>query len=397
MNDVDATSGTQVERYAEVPWGKIQDIQGHPLEFLIGRGIPVYYKLHRGCYFVCTYGLTPVARPLGTEMVFGPPLEAFTFQKRYDLILLRLDDEDLLEILKTGNRGLLEFSLGGLALPEQEEGQAGADTPLVAVDFNRACLVRKGWQKQSLLSSNPTQSFRMEDNAEPIWAGFEDIYLEACDVAEIRKGGFGKEYEPYPLAARDRTLPAPMYWLYQAAFALNRDGEVVPAADEEDEASRRRIESWLRVHPTEKELFHKRWIRTAVNLVALGYKFRSRFTADKLDRPELTKGKALVSGHVSMMLTLALAATEWWLDQNRADFEAKQIELAGMLEELGFEVTAVLDLTGMITGAAITDSKLGEFRDKLDAFRSKKAMEAAKRASKAGNMGAVTYERKDSW
>ena len=392
MTDVDATSGTQVERYAQVPWGQTQDVQGHPLEFLISRGIPVYYKVHRGCYFVCTYELTPVARPPGTEVVFGPPLEVFTFQKRHDLILLRLDDEDLLEILTTGNRGLLEFSLGGLALPEQEEGQTCADTPLVAVDFNRACLVRKGWSEQALSTTSPSQSLRMEDNAAPIWAGFEDIYLEACDVAEIRKGGFGKEYEPYPLAVRDRNLPRPMYWLYQAAFALNRDGSTVPSSGSEgSEASDNPIESWLRVQPTEKKLFHKRWVRTAVNLVKLKYKFASRFKAEKLNAPELQRGKALLSEYVSMSLTLALAVTEWWMDQDKSDLESKKIELAGMLEEVGFEETAVLDLTVMISGSVISDAEIEGFRAKLDSLQKKRGLDAAKRASDVSKVSSGSF------
>lgn len=57
-------------------------------------------------------------------------------------------------------------------------------------------------------------------------------------------------------------------------------------------------------------------MRTAVTLVPREYKFAKNFKEEWLEKPAFQKGRALRSEHLSTMLTLALALTEWWLDQD---------------------------------------------------------------------------------
>lgn len=108
-------------------------------------------------------------------------------------------------------------------------------------------------------------------------------------------------------------------------------------------------------------MFGKRWMRTAVTLVPREYKFAKNFKEEWLEKPAFQKGRALRSEHLSTMLTLALALTEWWLDQDGEDLQAKRIELAGLLEDAGFGMVAVEDLTGMITGEEVTDGQREAF------------------------------------
>ncbi len=387
--NIETTAATGVKKYSDIDWKGIGAVEGHPLDFLITRGIPVYYKIHRGDFFVSRYQWQPVV-PGSAKEVVGVSIQAVDYsiiRRDTDLLLLRLDEEDLREIRATGTRGMTEFTLGGLALSKLKEGDSREGARLAEVDFHRAHLVSHARWKHAQDTARISRPPLHAEHAEPLWIGYEDLYLEGSDLAELRKCGTGMALESYPLAVRERTFPPVMEWLYRAAFACNRDKAMEPPMERDRkpnwEDRKKVIQSWLRVEPGEP-LFDKRWMRTAVTLVPRKYKFAKRFKEEWLEKPPFQKGKALQSEHVSMMLTLALALTEWWLDQAGDDLQAKRIELAGLLEDAGFGAIAVEDLTGMITGEEVTDGQRATFLKELSREQAKKNLVRAIQVARSG-------------
>jgi len=387
--NIETTATIGAKKYSDIDWKGIGAVDGHPLDFLIARGIPVYYKVHRGDFFVSRHQWQPVVRGSAKE-VAGVSIQAVDYsiiRRDTDLLLLRLDEEDLREIRATGTRGMIEFSLGGLTRAKLKEGGSGEGARLAEVDFHRAHLVSHARWKRAQDTADISRPPRHVDHAEPLWIGYEDLYLEGSDLAELRKCGTGVALESYPLAVAGRVFPPVMEWLYRAAFACNRDKAMEPVVEpgkKPDWEDRKKvIQSWLRVEPGER-LFNKRWMRTAVTLVPRKYKLAGRFKEEWLEKPAFQKGKALRSEHVSVMLTLALALTEWWLDQEKGDLRAKRIELAGLLEDAGFGTVAVEDLTGMITGEEVTDGQRATFLKELSAEQAKKNLVRAIQVARSG-------------
>lgn len=365
--------------YPSIEWGNFKSVDGHPLEFLLKQGIPVYCKIDRELFFAVRHRWTPLGcrfpekSPALTVSVVAFP----TVGRDEQLLLLRLDDDDLCEILATGSRVVTEFSLGGLGLPKAELDHSGrVDIGFVEVDFHRCYLVNRQRWKDAEDAATYLSPPRQEDCAEPIRIGYNDLYLESSDVSALNnlKNGVGVEREPYPFATKERNLPAPMNWLYQAAFALNRDGDI----ERKDEA----IKAWMRTNSPDR-IFNKRWIRTAKSLVALDYKFGPRF--DERGLAKYKMGEALRSPHLSVPLTFALAITEWWMDHDKSDLPGKRIELAGLLQDVGFQKIAVYDLTGMISGEEVVSPEdQEEFDDLLHRSQKMKGLASAKRLGEYG-------------
>jgi hypothetical protein len=390
--NIGATAILDAEKYNDIDWKNIDAVDGHPLDFLLGRGIPVYCKVHRGEFFVSRHQWQPLVCGSAKEIA-GVSIQAVDYsviRRDTDLLLLRLDEEDLREIRATGTRGLTEFVLGGLALPRLKEGDSGEGARLVEVDFHRAHLVSHARWKHAQDTARIGRPPHHIDHAETLWIGYEDLYLEGSDLAELRKFGMGMAIESYPLAVSGRAFPPVMEWLYRAAIACNRDKAMEPPVEggrkPNWEDRKKSIQSWLRVEPREP-FFDKRWMRTAVTLVPRKYKFANRFKEKWLEKPPFHKGKALQSEYVSMMLTLALALTEWWLDQERGDLQVKRIELAGLLEDAGFGTVAVEDLTGMITGEEVTDGQRETFLKELRAEQAKKNLVRAIQVARSESGG----------
>ncbi|NIK63510.1 hypothetical protein [Xanthomonas cannabis] len=385
----EATDTIDTERYIDIVWKDIGAVDGHPLDFLINRGISVYYKVHRKTFFVSRHQWQPLVRYSAKEAagVSTQEVDYSRVRPDPDLLLLRLDEEDLREIRATGTRGMNEFSLGGLARSEPEEGLSESRALLTEVDFHCAHVVRHERWKHAQNTAPIGRPPRHVDYAESLWIGYEDLYLENSDIAELKKCGTGMALESYPLAVRGRAFPPVMKWLYKAAFACNRDKAMEPLMERGQEPNwedrRKAIQSWLRVKP-DKPFFDKRWMRTAVTLVPREYKFAKNFKEEWLENPAFQKGKALRSEHVSMMLTLVLGLTEWWLDQEPGDRQAKRIELAGLLVDAGFGAVAVEDLTGMITGEEVTDGQRETFLKELEAEQAKKRLVSARQVARSG-------------
>jgi hypothetical protein len=111
MSDVGAVSSIGAMSYAHVDWRSIKSIEGHPLEFLLNKGIPVYYKVHRGAFLAFRYYLRSLETGRNNRVpeLSANGLELFATRQDDELLLLRLNDEDLHEILVTDSRGVIDL------------------------------------------------------------------------------------------------------------------------------------------------------------------------------------------------------------------------------------------------------------------------------------------------
>lgn len=77
MFNIETTDAIGAERYVDVDWKGIGAIDGHPLDFLIARGISVYYKVHRGDFFVSRHQWQPVV-PGSAKEIAGLSIKRWT-------------------------------------------------------------------------------------------------------------------------------------------------------------------------------------------------------------------------------------------------------------------------------------------------------------------------------
>lgn len=378
VSTAEVTSSIGVVKYANVAWESVKAVEGHPLAFLLNQGIPVYYKVNREICFAYRHRWMPLGGRRTEEIhaLAAKPVEFSTMGAEERLLLLQLDDDDLTEILITGSRVVTTFSLGGLGVTQSDTGDGALGLELTDIDFHRCYLVnRRRWKYAQDTARFPVLP-RQEDYAEPIEIGFEDLYLETSDVSALvnLRRGVGVEREPYPFSMDDRVLPTPINWAFQAAFAIYRDREA--------DANEVGIKAWLRTNSPNK-IFQKRWVRTGASLILRDYKFSHRFDESVLG--QFRMAEALQALDLSRQLTCALAVTEWWMDQDKTDRASKRVELAGLLEDIGFQKFAVIDLTGMISGEVIADEEAEHFGEALDHWQKKKRRASYRRPNEYGS------------
>lgn len=371
MSPFEMNSGAAAIRYVDVDWPSLKAVEGHPLEFILNQGIPVYYKIDRAIHsplITSRLFLDRMPSDLHSNVDKDPPSLPFVgFSER--LLLVQLDDADLHEILLTGSRHVQEFVVGGLGVDDPQTLSGAASAGLVDMDFQSCRLINRERLRVAEESSRVPGFLRKEDYADALRIRYADLYLEASDVnvLENMKRGVGVERQPYPLGAEGRQLPQPMNWVFQAWYAIYREKEIEPTLSN--------IKSWLRVNSPGK-IMSKRWIRTAPSLALRKYKFLGRFNPSNLT--QYSAAAVLSELNLSLQLTSALAISEWWMDLDKADFPARRVELAGRLEDAGFMRTAVLDLTGMISGEAVDDSERPHFERELGNLQRQKERDRLK-------------------
>ncbi len=371
VSTFEINSGVAAIRYVDVDWPSLKAVEGHPLEFVLNLGIPVYYKIDRAIHaplITSRLFLDRMPSELHSNTDKDPPSLPFVgFSER--LLLVQLDDADVHEILLTGSRHVEEFVVGGLGIDDPQTLSGAASAGLVDIDFQNCRLInRKRLRAAEELSRHPG-FLRNEDYADALQIGFSDLYLEASDVNALAniKRGTGVERQPYPLGAEGRQLPQPINWVFQAWYAVYREKEIEPTESN--------IKSWLRANAPGK-IMNKRWIRTAASLILCEYKFSERFNLRNLT--QCSAAAIIFELNLSSQLASALVITEWWMDLDKADISAQRVELAGRLEDAGFLPTAVLDLTGMISEEAVGEVERPHFERALDTLQKRKGRDQLK-------------------
>lgn len=371
MSTFEMNSGAAAIRYVDVDWPSLKAVEGHPLEFMLNQGIPVYYKIDRAIHaplITRRLFLDRMPSELHSSVDKDPPSLPFVgFSER--LLLVQLDDADLHEILLTGSRHVEEFVVGGLGIDDPQTLSGAASAGLVDMDFQNCRLINRERLRIAEESSRVPGFLRKEDYADALRIGFADLYLEASDVNALAniKRGTGVERQPYPLGAEGRQLPQPINWVFQAWYAVYREKEIEPIDSN--------IKSWLRANAPGK-IMNRRWVRTATSLILRQYKFSERFDLNNL--AQYSAAAVLSELNLSPQLTSALIITEWWMGLDKADISALRMELAGRLEDAGFLMMAVIDLTGMISGKVVREAETRNFLRALDALQKKKRRDQLK-------------------
>lgn len=376
----------RVESYNEIRWEQIKAIDGHPLDYLLSKGIPVYYKIHRGLFVACKHRFVPMKSSAARKM--------FSFEEQdkllevygtdEELVCLCLDEEDLREIRATGSRGLVEFSLGGLAIRKRKDGgSTDPDTGLIEKGFHRCYLVNRRRWKEALALTSVHFIPQLEDYAEPVWVGYGDLHLVASDVEQLRTARPGKVREPYPFETEDRKLSGAIFWLFQAAISHNRDVEM----------AKPEIRTWLGTN-VPNDLFKARWVRTAINYVPLSYRFTKNSDEEVLGSlPMGKKLKESFGGIVGLDLLIVMAIAEWNMDQSiENDPKTNKFEVASKLDDFGFDGVEVQDLTGMILGEAIDDKDWKEVATLLEQKRKRQELSFA---IEKAHVGSLTHQEED--
>lgn len=377
---------TRIESYNEIRWEQIKGIDGHPLDYLLDKGIPVYYKIHRGLFVACKHHFVPLKSSAARKMLSFEVQDTLLeiYGKDEELVCLCLDEEDLREIRATGTRGLVEFSLGGLAIRKRKDGTStDPGSGLIEKGFHRCYLVNRRRWKEALATTSVHFIPRLEDYAEPLWVGYGDLHLVVSDVEQLRTARPGKIREPYPFETEGRKLSDAILWLFQAAIAHNRDKEM-----EKDG-----IKAWLRTN-VPNDLFKARWVRTAINYVPLSYRFTKN--SDERVLGPLPMGKMLkdsFGGDAGLDLLIILSIAEWKLDQNiENDPKTNKFEVASKLDDFGFDGVEVQDLTGMILGEAIDDKDWKEVATLLEQKRKRQELSFA---IEKAHVGSLTHQEED--
>ena len=368
---------TRVESYNQIKWEQIKAIDGHPLDYLLSKGIPVYYKIHRGLFVACKHYFAPLKSSVAPRL-FSSDDQSSLLEfcgPDEELVCLCLDEDDLREIRATGSRGLIEFSLGGLAIRKRKDGElTEPDTGLVEKNFHRCYLVNRHRWKEAVSTTSVNWIPRREDYAEPLWVGYGDLHLAVSDVEQLRNSRPGQIRQPYPFETDGRRLPEAIFWLFQAAIAHNRDQEM----------EKKGIKTWLLTN-VPNDLFKARWGRTAINYVPLRYKHTKNSDEKVLaSLPMGEKLKERVGKYASLDLLIVVAIAEWWMDRAAGnDPKASAYQLASKLDDFNFKGLEVLDFTGMILGEAIDDEDWKEIDELLGQKQRKQELESAKATVRA--------------
>ncbi len=356
--------GTRVVKVESVDWGLPIDV--HPAEFLQRAGISVYYKLDRNRFLAHCKQFVPM--PTGGKKIGGK----FRADQRLwavhgfngNLLLVRLDDEPLKDLILTGTAKVETFCAGGLAdTSTNGSGEISATLGLTEVDFSECILVsKKRWRESppitipsDLVESidiTPSDLYVELSDSQAAVAGKEQASPPCGDEAQGSETTQTLTEERYPPTPRGCRPPDAIYWVFQAAIAFNRDGEKgISTID------------WLRRVPVDA-LFHNRTLKTAEGLVSKDYRFHQRLNMDVLEK--YPGAASLRSPYIGLKLELAMAISSWWVDNESGDDDNSRIELIRRLVEARFPATDIVDLVGMISGKIVSDSYMKFLYEKIE-------------------------------
>lgn len=346
----------QLTPYGRVAWGEIAG-DSHPLELLLKRGVSVYFKFNRELYFARTKAA------IGARIHPGPPRQdkrpnLIGWKSDSDVFLLRLDEDNIRELIKTGTCGVVTFSLGGLKLDEADSGPvsglaAGENSPcnrLDEVDFMACFLVdKRRWSDHVRQLSPKTVFLRHEDFAYHPKVGTEDLYIENQDLAMLRREAAECVDAKKPGPLEGRGLQPAMQLLYDVSIAFNT-GKILWRDRAEGSESARRyaaIVEWLERN-SQKAVSKRTWKRTVKTIVPENYN-RSACLREAL-LPSLPEELKIPRDHLSVAVYCALTIAQWWQLRSEAE-QGPDEELGSWLIEVGFKSIAVIDIVSMITGS----------------------------------------------
>lgn len=339
----------QMRRFSDINWSKITGTGMGPIDLCLNNNIPVYFKVRRDRQLVYRhYRAGQAVRFL--------PLEEFNGS----ILFLRLDSDSLREISAAGHCIVTHFSGDGLCITEQ--GGAGVDglgkndkiSALMDVESDYALLVdKKRWEKRGGFWPNPLippvgSPSAPEDFVDEVEVGKNDLWFSASDIDALKQCTQDKhELIDYPFEHKGR-VPR-IYWMFQAAYALNHLGIVAKGE----------VGDWLgRV--SDDVPYRYKSIRTAEKFVwlaldrAKGGANRGDFVLDDLE--EFGDRRNYQFPFVSEGLSFILAIAEWWIA-----VDGNKLDLAKKLDAHKFSGLEIGDLVYLISGSQIGEDDVLSF------------------------------------
>lgn len=371
---MDSLRVSGVKEYGEVDWSAVAG-QMHPLDWILERGLPVYCRVDRNLHFA----VTSKFRPLQAERVIqpgllAPPRTDLLFEGKDErLSLLRLDDASVEDLRATGTAKLRVFRLGGLApcRTPPDNGSGWSSSELQEVDFEKCILVdRLRWE--ALLAQRTPEALRISfsDMSVTLAVYLDDLCFEIDDVTA------GAALQPVGTWIDDPLTdivgdPCPhLLWAYRGALAFQQRRDAAPSE----------VMEWLRNKPP-KELFNRRLIRTAKNLVPYRYRRQKDLKRQVFVKLPLASEIERIPA-IGLALKCALAASCGWRELHR-DGGASHEALARMLLDLGFGNLAIQDLVQMISGHEMSPA---EGDDLVERVMRRERIDAAKTTSASSKL-----------
>ena len=349
----------QMIEYGTLEWARIVGSR-HPLDVILDRGLDVFVKVDQTRYFARF-----VETKVPTTSVSKAGRKEVLTRQRADtspnggILLLRLSERQVDEIRATGVCTIEAFTEGGLTRHYRRKLQLGkktvrveaggdaADALFTPVDFVRCELFEKERPNEA---SPAGVAGEVPTTPEPSVVRLEvrryDLFLRKVDVIVLRQESISDwKVVPYPLEGRG--VPGPIYWVYQASIALNRDRVTMPDG----------VLGWL-YENAPGEAHAIRGIKTLASMVRLDYRYIHDFDAVPL--ADFPRAQELPEEHVSKPIRLLMDITAeclrgWMLE----DYEKRQIW--NKLVAAGFRKTAVRDLYAILVQEPVTGAEFEKF------------------------------------
>lgn len=360
-------------------WDEIVPHGEKPISYLLKSNVPIYFKVDKRLHLVSKISKVALP-PMGeaerermkevswasaSSCASGPP-ELYGHGLSEDLAYLQLDKASVEQLAHSGSCKTPGFAEGGLALTRtyREVGRDGRDRPirvreepteledLIKVEFLEAFIVDAVKLKKARQHS--FQQVVHSDSPElraDVTAREDDLFLDARDCARLKhEQQANRTLAEYPFRHADR-MPG-LYWMYQAAHALNATGEL--------KGGDTLVGRWLQNRAPGKT-YRYRSLRTATKFVKLdldrnrGGDERDAFDLGEIDqlRGDGMK-KDYTFPYISDGLSMILAIADFWLEIVENDPDVDVTALAQKLMVNGFGGIEVGDLVYLISGCRIS-------------------------------------------
>lgn len=350
----------ELEPFDMVEWKTLAPNR-HPIDVAIGERMRVYYKIDGKKHFVRATTWNGLVKTItmsdGVTSSAGEPGDSWS---DYDLRMLRIGQEELEDIRRTGcckvsiftNGGLKKFTSPSVVETTDAGGVAtnAKDVRWEHVGFLSCFLVEiRKWSRPGhpKVAADPSVAF--EQCAFEPQVTSADLYVARVDAERLRLRPASEwKCANYPFKIRE-GFPSLVFWLFQAACAIRDLPESKPAD----------VLKWLESNAPNGE-WEIRGIKSIAVLAHPGYKLRATF--DSVSLGDFSPAEELLPCRLPKGLCLLMAITEWWLDQierGAADRKA----LSFRLESASFGTCVIPNLVRLISKKGMT---LEEGQDTVD-------------------------------
>lgn len=396
----------EMKRLPELSWYEVVAATEKPIDVLLRKGVPAYFKVRRDSEIVYRFYEAPTVRSapaaateVGESQDFPnffdrctslpeavPGSDAMPYRGFYDeAVFLRVDPAVLTEILVSGSCHTSRFVIDGYAIttpPGKSGRKLGACDPgtpfetkgsaLKWFTFDLAVIIdKRHWAAASTfapLDMPPIESLSLQFEI-----GVDDLFVLASDFDALkRESRQATELVSYPFDHRER-MPG-IYWMFQAAYAQHH--QIPPLAKED-------VRRWLNDHAP-KKTFEYGSIRAAEKFAwpkvdrRQGGSGRGRFVLDDLD--QWADRKNYEFDFISLGLSFVLAIADWWVEIVRISPNESLVTLAKKLDENGFAGLEVKDLCYLIGGSKLSKEEIGELESHLARKEKEERIAAAKKS-----------------